>query len=215
MCIRVCYRQSLSRMCLDACRMLCTSLQSLIFRSEYCIWCHKGHGAGPGRAGDTSAQAGAPRRSWHMSLAICRRRKSRPTLWLASVLQGGGDDRPCSCLVVRNCQVVFHDTPAELGKWKCKHNFHVMLHKSRRCWVSPCKERTRSTLWAAPRRPALPRSSHPQQTPQPTGVGQEERKKRREKNAPKTPKSRNPSQCDRRLLFTKQAWLGLPCCTTY
>lgn len=141
------------------------SLQSLIFRYKYCIWCHKGHIAGPGRGGDTSAQAGAPRRSWHMSLAICGRRKSRPTLWLASVLHGGGDDRPCSCLVVRNCQVEFNDTPAELGKWKCKHNFHVRLHKSRRCWVPPCKERTRSTLWAAPCRPTQPCSAHPRQTP--------------------------------------------------
>lgn len=181
-------------MCLDACRLLCIllppSLQSLIFRSVYCIWCHKGHSAGPGRGSDTSTQAGAPRRSWHMSLAICGRRKSRPTLWLASVLHGGGDDRPCSCLVVRNCQVEFHDTPAELGKWKCKHNFHVRLHKSRRCWVPPCKERTRSTLCAAPPRPATLVTSSANSTT--NRSGQEERKKRREKMPRRLQKAATP-----------------------
>lgn len=156
----------------------CSVLQSLIFCYEYCIWCHKGQSPGPGQGGDTSAQAGASRRSWHMSLAICGRRKSRPTLWLASVLHGGGDDRPCSCLVVRNCQLKFHDTPAELGKWKCKHNFHVRLHKSRRCWVPPCKERTRSLLWAAPpcSAPAALVTSLP--TPRTNQIRQEERKKK-------------------------------------
>lgn len=32
-----------------------------------------------------------------------------------------------------------------------------------------------------------------------------------EKEKEKNPKSRNPSQCARQLLFTKQACLGLPC----
>lgn len=150
-----------------------------------------------------------------MSLAIYGHRKNRPTLWLASVLHGGGDDRPCSCLVVRNCQPEFHDTPAEPGKWKCKHNFRVKPDKSRQCWVPPCKEWTRSTPWAVPPRPAtLVTSLADSKTDQ---SGQNNRNKE-ETIYPEASTIGHDlslsfflSWYDGQLLFTKQERLGLLC----